>query len=44
MIMKKPTEKYKHCNHHHEIGKKHKLVDFGDGEFVANIEAIPLLK
>ena len=40
----KPTDKYKHCNHHHEIGDNHELVDFGDGEFVANKEAIPLLK
>jgi len=38
------TDKYKHCNHHHEITDKHELVDFGDGEFVANKEAIPLLK
>ncbi len=40
----KLSNKYKHCNHHYEISKNHKLVDFGDGEFVANIEAIPLLK
>lgn len=40
----KGTEKYKYCNHHHELGKTHKLVDFGDGKFVANNEAIPLLK
>ena len=38
------TEKYKWCNHHHELGDDHSLVDFGDGEFVANNEAIPLLK
>ena len=31
-------------NHFHEIGDSHELVDFGDGEFVANKEAIPLLK
>ena len=42
--MNKPTNKYKHCNHHHEIGNNHELVNFGDGEFVANKEAIPLLK
>lgn len=42
--MNKPTDKYKHCNHHHEIGGNHELVDFGDGTFVANKEAIPLLK
>jgi len=39
-----PTEKYRYCNHHHEIGDEHEMVDFGDGEFVANKEAIPLLK
>lgn len=38
------TEKYRFCNHHHEIGENHELVDFGDGKFVANKEAIPLLK
>lgn len=40
----KPTEKYRHFNHHHELDEKHKIVDFGDGEFIANIEAIELLK
>lgn len=40
----KPTDKYKYCNHHHEITDDQELVDFGDGEFVANREAIPLLK
>ena len=43
-ITKRPTKKYKYCNHHHEISDNHKLVDFGDGKFVANKEAIPLLK
>lgn len=38
------TDKYKHCNHHHELTENHKLVDFGDGEFVANVDAIPLLE
>lgn len=42
--MENSTEKYKRYNHHHEIGDRHELVDFGDGEFVANKEAIPLLK
>jgi hypothetical protein len=42
--MKTATDKYRWCNHHHEIGDNHKLVDFGDGQFVANKEAIPLLK
>ncbi len=35
---------YKHCNHHHELTDEHEVVDFGDGEFVANKKAIPLLK
>lgn len=38
------TEKYKYCNHHHELTDEHEIVDFGDGEFVANKKAIPLLK
>jgi len=38
-----PTDKYKHFNHHHEITEKHQFVDFGDGEFIANKEAVPLL-
>lgn len=37
------TDKYKYCNHH-EISEKHKLVEFGGEKFVANNEAIPLLK
>lgn len=36
--------KYKYCNHHHELTNGHEIVDFGDGEFVANKKAIPLLK
>lgn len=40
----KATDKYKYCNHHHEINGKHELVNFGNGEFVANKAAIPLLK
>lgn len=40
----KPTNKYKFCNHHHELTEEHQIVDFGDGEFVANKKAIPLLK
>ena len=43
-MIDKPTEKYKYCNHHHEIDKEHTLVDFGDGKFVANNQGIPLLK
>jgi len=39
-----PTVKYKFCNHHHELTENHEIVDYGDGKFVANKEAIPLLK
>lgn len=38
------TNKYKHFNHHHELDDDHTLVDFGDGEFIANKQAVPLLK
>jgi hypothetical protein len=38
------TDKYKFCNHHHELTDAHEIVDFGNGEFVANKKAIPLLK
>jgi len=39
---RKPSDNFKHCNHHHELTDKHEIVDFGNGEFVANKEAIPL--
>jgi len=42
--MENGTKKYKFCNHHHKIDKNHTVVDFSDGKFVANNEAIPLLK
>ena len=42
--MSKTTNKYKHFNHFHELDEEHELVDFGDGEFIANKQAIPLLK
>lgn len=42
--MGKDSGLYRHCNHHHELSSEHELVDFGDGEFVANKAAIPLLK
>lgn len=38
------TDKYKHCNHHHELTDKHEIVDFGSGEFVANNDGVALLK
>jgi hypothetical protein len=40
----KETDKYKFCNHHHELDDEHKIVDFGTGKFVANTKAVPLLK
>lgn len=39
-----PTNKFRFCNHHHDLTDNHQWVDFGDGEFVANKKAIPLLK
>lgn len=41
---KEPSDKFKHCNHHHELTDNHEIVDYGHGEFVANKTAIPLLK
>ena len=41
---KKVIDDFKYCNHHHELDKNYSIVDFGDGEFVANKEAVPLLK
>lgn len=38
------TDKFKFCNHHHELTENHEVVDFGDGQFVANKNAVPLLK
>lgn len=38
------VDKYKYCNHHHELTDEHEMVNFGNGEFVANKAAIPLLK
>lgn len=38
------SDKYKYCNHHHELDSEHEMVGFGYGEFVANKQAIPLLK
>lgn len=38
------TDKYRYCNHHHEPTANHCVLDFGDGPFIANIEAAPLLQ
>lgn len=42
--MNKTSTKFKFCNHHHELTDKHKLINLGTGDFVANMDAIPLLK
>ena len=39
-----PIDKYKHMNHYHELTEQHEIVNFGNGEFIANKEGIPLLK
>ncbi len=39
----KNTTEYAHFNHFHEMTDDHELVDFGDGEFIANKMAVPLL-
>lgn len=38
------TDKFKHCNHHHKLTDDYCVVDFGDGEFVANRDAVLLLQ
>ena len=40
----KGTDKYKYCNHHHEITKNQETIDLGTGKFVADKQMIPLLK
>ena len=44
---KKPnkiTNKYKYCNHYHNITAKQNIVDFGTGKFIADKKRIALLK
>jgi len=38
------TDQYRYCNHHHELDENYEIVDYGEGEFVANKQAIPLLR
>lgn len=38
------TEKYKFCNHHHELTEEQELIDLGTGLFVADKKMIPLLR
>lgn len=40
----KTTNKYKYCNHYHEITKNQKIVNFGTGDFVVDKERIALLE
>jgi hypothetical protein len=39
-----PSDRFLHCNHHHELTPDHEVVNIGGCEFVANKMAIPLLK
>ena len=39
----KNTMKYAHFNHFHELSNEHEFVDYGDGGFIANKMAVPLL-
>jgi len=39
-----PSDEFKYCNHHHKLTQGYVKVDFGDGEFIANKMAIPILK
>ena len=38
------SKKFKKYNHHHQITKDQKIVNFGTGNFVADKKRIPLLK
>ena len=38
------TDKFKNCNHHHEITENQEIVDLGTGKFVADKPILPLLK
>lgn len=40
----KASDKYKYCNHHHELTNEYAIVNYGSGEFVANKKGMPLLK
>lgn len=42
--VEKPSLEFVRCNHHHELSDNYEVVDFGDGEFVANKQAVPILK
>lgn len=40
----KPTDKYRYCNHHHELTEDQEIVDLGTGPFVADKQMLPLLR
>lgn len=42
--VKEEEDRGETCNHHHPIKKNQQTVDYGTGEFVADVERIPLLK
>lgn len=37
------TDKYKYCNHHHELTDKHTMVNIEGESIVANVDAASLL-
>lgn len=43
-IEPKPSDLYTNCNHHHELTDQHTVVDFGDGEFIANKDGVAILQ
>ncbi|MCK5236914.1 MAG: hypothetical protein KAR06_08010 [Deltaproteobacteria bacterium] len=40
----RPTDKYKHMNHHHKLTPEQEIVDLGTGPFVADKPMLPLLR
>lgn len=40
----KGSDKYKFCNHHHELTPEQEIINLGTGPFVADKPMIPLLK
>ncbi len=42
--MRKISKEFKKYNHHHQITKDQKLVNFSNNKFVADKKRIPLLK
>ena len=42
-MLAKPSTKFTHMNHHHELTPEHEIVNYAGVEFVANKMAIPIL-